>query len=790
MKIVVVAPSPVPYTYGGAEGLFWKLAESINRLTSHQAELIKLPVKEYSFWDLIDSYHKFYRLDLSHFDMVISTKYPSWMVRHQNHSVYMLHHLRGLFDTYKFCNEPKRVPCELRVGLVEDILGLIHNGELSEQVVDGVFEMLDLLRKGQKDYDKETFKFPGPFVREIIHFFDSYAISPDRIRCYFSISDNVKGREDYFPDGVQVDTIYPPSRNEGFQCRDYNYIFTVSRLDSPKRIDILIKAMRYVPYDIKLKIAGTGPEEEKLRRLARKDRRIEFLGFVNDEMLVDLYSNALVVLYIPYDEDYGLITIEAMKSRKPVITATDCGGTLEFVRDTETGYVVEPEPKKIADKVNYLVENVQEARGMGDLAHQNAKDITWENVVSKLLGGGDAQLHRGNNILVLSTYSCYPPQGGGQHRVYNLYSRLAKGFDVTVCSIIEANKTYQNLILSNGLKQISVPQSREHAEAQWEVERVLGINLYDVCMIDFVERSTDYVQKVRELIDGSNVVIFSHPYLYRLRKFVGDDKVVIYEAHNVEYLLKRDYIKRAEYAEKVRYIEREACLTSDVIFATSEEERKKLIDLYSVKPEKIVVVPNGVDTSKISFIKEEERIELKKLAGISGCSTILFVGSWHPPNLEGLMFIADTLAKRLPSCQFLVIGSIREYYLQKYKGYPKNVLAFGVVDEEEKYELYKLADIAINPMFSGSGTNIKMLDYMSAGIPVISTPIGARGLEIENYTHAIICPPEQISEKIVELMSDSQLRDKLRGNARQLVREKYSWDIIAGTVVDKLGEMM
>ena len=117
-------------------------------------------------------------------------------------------------------------------------------------------------------------------------------------------------------------------------------------------------------------------------------------------------------------------------------------------------------------------------------------------------------------------------------------------------------------------------------------------------------------------------------------------------------------------------------------------------------------------------------------------------------------------------------------------------MAFGVVDEEEKYELYKLADIAINPMFSGSGTNIKMLDYMSAGIPVITSPIGARGLDLENYVHAIVCPADLISEKISELLSDEKLRDRLRTNARALVDEKYSWVKISERVEKRLKEIL
>ena len=109
MKIAIVSPSPVPFTIGGAENLMWGLCENINKYTKHQAELIKLPTKEHSFWELIESYYTFYKLDLSHFDLVISSKYPSWMVQHNNCVCYMMHTLRGLYDTYHLMNMPYEV---------------------------------------------------------------------------------------------------------------------------------------------------------------------------------------------------------------------------------------------------------------------------------------------------------------------------------------------------------------------------------------------------------------------------------------------------------------------------------------------------------------------------------------------------------------------------------------------------------------------------------------------------------------------------------------------------------
>lgn len=186
----------------------------------------------------------------------------------------------------------------------------------------------------------------------------------------------------------------------------------------------------------------------------------------------------------------------------------------------------------------------------------------------------------------MSTYSCYPPRGGGQQRLYNIYSRLAKKYDVTICSIIESNKTFQTLSLDNGLKQICIPQSIEHAQCQWTEEKKLKRNLYDCCMIDFVEKSPQYTTEVRKMMNVSDIIIFSHPYLFPLAKYIGDHSKVIYEAHNVEFLLKSDYVNNKNWDNKLFSNEKECCDFSGLIFTTSAEDKKILLDIYNIASQK------------------------------------------------------------------------------------------------------------------------------------------------------------------------------------------------------------
>ena len=112
---------------------------------------------------------------------------------------------------------------------------------------------------------------------------------------------------------------------------------------------------------------------------------MEFLGWVQDERLVRLYADSLTVAYTPYDEDYGYVTLEAFLSHKPVITATDCCGTLEFVEDVVNGKICDPTEESIADAINALAHKRKHAASLGAAGYEIARQITWDGVIEKLV---------------------------------------------------------------------------------------------------------------------------------------------------------------------------------------------------------------------------------------------------------------------------------------------------------------------------------------------------------------------------------------------------------------------
>jgi len=197
--------------------------------------------------------------------------------------------------------------------------------------------------------------------------------------------------------GVASQVLYPPLfdtsayRRAGFG----DELVSVCRVEHHKRQDLMVKAMAYVQTPVRLRICGVSSDPDYAARLNAliknhnlQDRVILELSWVSEERKAALLSDCLANLYAPVDEDsYGYPTLEAAAAGKPTITATDSGGTLEFIEDGKNGLVVEPTPLGMAAAFDRLHENKQSTRTLGLAARQTVTDlnINWDHVVDRLL---------------------------------------------------------------------------------------------------------------------------------------------------------------------------------------------------------------------------------------------------------------------------------------------------------------------------------------------------------------------------------------------------------------------
>ena len=758
LKIAIVAPSPLPFGVGGAEKLWWGMLEHINKKTQNQCELIKIPTKEDSFWSLIDSYYKFYTLDLSHFDIVISTKYPAWMTQHQNHHIYLQHCLRGLYDTYNL-NTP--LPSHPKIKPIIDLL------KDETTTIDRLFNSLFKLKQDSTIPDT-LFSFPGAFIREIVHFLDNRAMQT--IKSFSAISQTVIDRKEYFPKDAIVQKLYHPSNLTSFENSSYDYFFTASRLDGAKRVDVIIKAYMNSNTTIPLKIAGSGPLEHELKELSKDDSRIEFLGFISDEELVQHYSRAYAVLFVPYDEDYGLITIEAAMSEKPILTFSDSGGVTEFVKDRITGLVCTPSTSKLTSNIDFIASNPKLCKTMGKEAKKAVTSITWEETIQRLLSSAKPR----DKITVVTTYPIYPPRGGGQNRVFYLYKELAKSMTVEVICLVENGQKYRRAQVAPNLFEIRVPKSLSHEAKEQAMQAKVNIPITDIAMLYICDETPLFKEAIQTSYKTSKQLIATQPYTYHICKSITSNPI-IHDSQNVEYILKKQMLKDTPNSQKLLNrlykVEREACKDSLFTAVCTFDDAKSMQELYQFDIKKAVVVPNGVDLDTVPYISAEQREQIQNQYNLQEEKIVLFIGSYHQPNIDAVKEIFN-IAVKLPLHKFIVLGGVANYFVSSTK--PDNVGFAGVVTDKEKEIYLSIASVAINPMLTGSGTNLKMLDYMANGIPVVSTHVGARGLNIPDG-YIVKCNLEEFPSYIENIDCYTDIL-----KSRTFVEDSFSWKTIAG----------
>ncbi|NEX17195.1 MAG: glycosyltransferase [Halochromatium sp.] len=786
MKIAIVAPSAVPFLVGGAEKLWWGLLSAINQHTEHHAELIKLPSPEQDVWSLIDSYRAFSQLRLDHFDLVISTKYPAWMVAHPNHVCYLQHKLRGLYDTYHFSGLPTALPRLPRA--LQPLRQLLEDSRGERAELKPLFAELERLRTRYALADLTQadsalvshFQLPSPLVRRIVHCLDHIGLAPDAIQRYLAISRTVAEREDYFPPGAEVEVLHHPSDLPRAECTGYQDVFTASRLDHPKRLHLLIDAFRQVETDRHFRIAGTGPAEAELRARAQGDPRIQFLGHISDEQIIAEYGRALFVPFVPYDEDYGLITLEAMRAAKPVLTTTDAGGVNELVEHGRSGLSVAPQAGDLAGAMRQLIDDPAATQAMGETARDRVAGIDWPQTLAALLRPSpSAPPRRRFKLVVAVDFPVYPPRGGGQARIYHLYRALARQLDVVLVSLCDDPARAGRYSLAPGLIEQRIAKSESHLRSAQQLDAKLGVSAGDIATLIYQQQTPAYAEALAVASADCDLLIASHPYLYPSIESLSLPRLW-YEAHNVEWDMKRAVLGETAtampYLQRVAETERRLCQRAERVLVCAGQDATRLAELYGIEARNCIEVPNGVALDGVPFTDYSQRQQSARRLGLDQRPSALFIGSWHQPNIEAVAALKP-VAEQLPGVDFLIVGSVCKHPVMQQR--PANLYPLGILSDDELALLLEAVRLALNPVTSGSGTNLKMLHYAAAGIPILSTPFGNRSLRLRDGEH-LWCAELPVFARQIPVILDAETEQQERVRAaRRCVERGYDWPIIA-----------
>ena len=342
---VCICGAQVPFAHGGAERHVASLADELRR-RAFEVDVVTVPFSWVPPRQVLRSAFAWRMLALQEdvtrpIDLVIATKFPSYMIQHPRKALWLIHQFRQAYD----------------------LLGTPYSD------LDQTDEGRDIVR----------------LIREM----DGRAIAECRPR--FANARNTADRLRRF-NNLDAGVLYPPPPLDGhYESGPYgDYLLGVGRLDRLKRVDLAIRALSHTRSPVRLRIVGTGPESEDLGRLVSElglAARVDWLGSVSDRDLLDLYAQSLGIVYVPFDEDYGYVTVEAFKSAKPVVTVADAGGVLEFVGEGQTGFVGNAEdPASLASAFDRLYEDRALTARLGAAGLQRVAAVTWDHVISSLTG--------------------------------------------------------------------------------------------------------------------------------------------------------------------------------------------------------------------------------------------------------------------------------------------------------------------------------------------------------------------------------------------------------------------
>jgi len=334
-------------------------------------------------------------------------------------------------------------------------------------------------------------------------------------------------------------------------------------------------------------------------------------------------------------------------------------------------------------------------------------------------------------VLIVSRKSVHKLDDGRSVRICQAYRDIYRGSQITILSLDDTHSgTYP---LDDDMQEICIFNdgiSRANAE---EDSSYPGRHLRVLSEIERILKNDYFISILVGMMKHSDVVIFEELHMAslitdrRVEKSL-QGKAAAYGAHNVECDLLID-TPGVTVAEKIilESVEKNIASKYEKIFVCSKSDGDYLGKHSKAE---VVFVPN--QTEKLPQATPTERQKNKKMLFGNTNFTVFFVGSNHGPNLEACDFIIKELCYTFPNINFVIIGSIGYTKLREHRHFdlkPKNCLLFGFLEEGVKNMVIQASDAMINPMLTGSGSNIKVLDAIKNNMFLITTEFGMRGYE-------------------------------------------------------------
>ncbi|HEU4760438.1 MAG TPA: glycosyltransferase family 4 protein [Dehalococcoidia bacterium] len=380
-------------------------------------------------------------------------------------------------------------------------------------------------------------------------------------------------------------------------------------------------------------------------------------------------------------------------------------------------------------------------------------------------------------ILFLTPELPFPAESGGTIKTASILEHLRKRHEVHVlCFRRRALSEAQARWCDEPGGVETVPLSRGRNPANLARSYLSGLPLS-------VERnrSASMARLVAGHLGRGYDSVFVDSWLMAQYLPEGSARPALLHEHNAEYLLwqrqadrEANPLLRALLRQEGRRVRRyEAAILSRfaTVFAVSEADRRALAAL-GAEPDRLRLLPNLPDPTLL---------ELPPLSFDATRPLLLYFGtlSWQP-NVEGLNYflreVLPLVRQRLPDVSFVIAGRGAGPSLHRLARRSAGVEFLGPVADAEP--LYRQARLFVEASHSGGGTRLKLLNALARGLPVVTTPVAAEGLDASAGEHLLIAADATaMSDAIVRLMADDALWRALSENGRRLIRQRYLPDI-------------
>ncbi|MFX1311077.1 MAG: glycosyltransferase family 4 protein [Promethearchaeota archaeon] len=392
---------------------------------------------------------------------------------------------------------------------------------------------------------------------------------------------------------------------------------------------------------------------------------------------------------------------------------------------------------------------------------------------------------RKKNILFISNdFNYFIDNNGSFYRMYQILSYFHKHKDFNVI-VLQTNRE----------KELEKNSFKKNIKSYY----YKPIQIFRNQFVNFIDFNPFFISKVVRILKKNRIDLIHVDFAYGIFILNFLTKIPIsYNAHNVESIYWKEvgkfYYKipiflRFMYSKFIHFIEKKAVKFAININAISFYDKKKFLDIYKIPESKISVIYRGYKENLFNNpIKKEKARE--RLGIDSDKFVVIFHGYYHinDANREAIHIIKEKIAPNIKDKDilFLIAGKMPPFKNQK------NLKFLGFVENLKEF-LYA-ADIAIVPIFRGSGIRVKMLDYYSANIPIIATKQGTLGLILKNDKHGYIVNPkipiEDTIEKILYLKNNPEKLKEFKRNIINLMENEYNWDNISKRIEKRYNEII